>query len=484
MIAVCCYPLRHVSHSTSAVAKEGHMAVTVQMQFTSAVTEMYQDAFVGSAIENGTTIIQFDLRQHDFHYELGRQTKICWRKESYHVDVHELSTFHNPITYRFIVAQGSYMNDNDQRIYFTPTIKGVSTSQHMSHSVVRLACYLAVVCGVSLRHIALLFSALFLIPISKSSIKRWIDDIGSHLPTPEEMLRHLLALTPVTECHIDGYYPLGTDHCVMVVKDEHDRILMTHEAASENGDDARQFLQRLKDHGLKVTAAFSDYSQSFTEAIKAVYPHARFQADHFHTVKNIWGHLKKSLLSYRRKIKAHGEAHHDEHVMERAKTLWKLRWSLLKKPANLSLEEKQAIAALESEDAGFGQSFRHIIRQLVNIFDHTHSEAQARIRLKQLRQDIDTLEDKNLEKILTFFDDHWEQAFRYLRKKGMGKHRRGSNSESGMRLLRRLEKNHDGIRSATTRQHYIQIYQAMKYLSLDIADFLEKGPQMAELPCV
>ena len=42
----------------------------------------------------------------------------------------------------------------------------------------------------------------------------------------------------------------------MVVKDEHARILMTDEAASENGDDARQFLQRLKDHGLKVTAAF------------------------------------------------------------------------------------------------------------------------------------------------------------------------------------------------------------------------------------
>ena len=296
------------------------MAVTVQMQFTSAVTERYQDAFVGSAIENGTTIIQFDLRQHDFHDELGTQAKICWRKESYHIDVHELSTFHNPMTYRFLVAQGFYMNDHGQRIYFTPTIKGVSTSQHMSHSVVRLACYLAVVCGVSLRHIALLFSALFLIPITKSSIKRWIDDIGAHLPTPEEMLRHLLALTPVTECHIDGYYPLGTDHCVMVVKDEHDRILMTHEAASENGDDARQFLQRLKDRGLKVTAAFSDYSQSFTEAIKSVYPHARFQADHFHTVKNIWGHLKKSLLSYRRKIKAHGEAHHDEQVMERAKT--------------------------------------------------------------------------------------------------------------------------------------------------------------------
>jgi len=208
------------------------MAVTVQMQFESPITEMYQDAFVGSALENGTTIIQFDLRKHDFQHALGTKAKLCWRRESYHVDVHELSTFYNPIMYRFILAQGSYLDSNNQRIYFTPTIKGVSTSQHMSHSVLRLSCYLAVVCGVSLRHIALLFSSLFLVSITKSSIKRWIDDIGSHLPTAEEMLQQLLAITPATECHIDGYYPLGTDHCVMVVKDEHDRILIR---VSKNG---------------------------------------------------------------------------------------------------------------------------------------------------------------------------------------------------------------------------------------------------------
>jgi Transposase len=454
------------------------MAVTVQMQFESAVTEMYQDTFVGSSIENGATVITFDLRQRDFQQELGATSPLSWRKAAYHVDIHELSTFHNPIKYRFILAQGAYLDAKNQRLYFTPEIQGVSTAQHMSHSIIRLACYLAVVCGVSLRHIALIFAALFLIPITKSSIKRWIDDIGSHLPSQEEMLRQLVALTPATECHIDGYYPLGTDHCVMVIKDEHDRILMTHEAASENGDEARQFLQRVKDCGLKVTAAFSDYSQSFTEAIKAVYPQARFQADHFHTVKNIWGHLKKALLSYRRKIKADGEAKHDQECLALAKTLWQLRWSLLKKPTNVSAEEKQAIAELEREDQGFVRSFRSIIRQLVNIFDHSHSEAQAKLRLQQLRKDIRAVDDDHLEKILTFFDDHWEQALRYLRKKGMGTYQRGSNSESGMRLLRRLEKNHDGIRSAPTRQHYIQIYQAIKYLSLDIAEFIEKGPQM------
>ena len=45
------------------------MAVTVQRQCESAVTEMYQDAFVGSSIENGSTIIKFDLRQRDFQQE-------------------------------------------------------------------------------------------------------------------------------------------------------------------------------------------------------------------------------------------------------------------------------------------------------------------------------------------------------------------------------------------------------------------------------
>ena len=436
------------------------MAVTVQMQFASVVTEIYQDAFVGSSIENGTTVRQFDLRRHNFHQELGTQATLCWRKASSHVDVHELSTFHTPMLYRFILAQGSYLNDKKQRIDFTPAIKGVSTSQQMSHSVLRLSCYLAVVCGVSLRHVAVLFAALFLIPMTKSSIKRWMDDMGSNLPTPEEMLRQLLALAPATACHIDGDDPLGTDHCVMVVKDEHDRILMTHEAASENGDDARQFLQRCKALGLHGTAAFSDDSQSCTAAIKAVYPQARLQADHFHTVKHIWGHLKKSLLSSRRKVKARGEAQQHAASMALAQKLWTLRWSLLKKPSNVSVEEKQAMTALASEDEGFVHRFRRMIRQLVHLFDHAHSEAQAKRRLQQLRKEIRAVDDAHLEKMLTCFDDHWEQAWRYLRQKGLGKHRRGSNSESGRRLLRRLEKNHDGIRSAATRQHYMQLYQA------------------------
>jgi len=73
------------------------MAVTVQIEFESAVTQMYQDVFVGSSIEKGTTRIEFDLRQLDFQREFGTTSTIYWPKEAYVIDIHELSTFHNPI---------------------------------------------------------------------------------------------------------------------------------------------------------------------------------------------------------------------------------------------------------------------------------------------------------------------------------------------------------------------------------------------------
>jgi hypothetical protein len=142
------------------------------------------------------------------------------------------------------------------------------------------------------------------------------------------------------------------------------------------------------------------------------------------------------------------------------------------------------MTALESEDEGVVPSCRSLIRQRVPRCAHAHSEAPATLRRQQLRKDSQARDAPPREKIPPCCAAHWEQALRYLRHKGMGTHRRGANAESGMRLLRRLEKNHDGLRSAATRQHAMQIYQAIKYLSLDMAAFIEQGPHMAELPGV
>jgi len=142
------------------------------------------------------------------------------------------------------------------------------------------------------------------------------------------------------------------------------------------------------------------------------------------------------------------------------------------------VEAQQAMTARDSDEAGCVHRCRSLLRPLVHLFDHAHRAAHAQRSLPQRRNESRAVDDAHLEKRLTCLDDHGEHALRYLRQKGLGTHRRGSNSASGMRRLRRLEQNHDGIRSAATRQHDMQLDQAIKYLSLDIAAFIEKGPQI------
>ena len=84
------------------------MGVVIEAVFESAVTESNKDAFSGSCIENGKTVIKFDMRKKDWQKILKTESEIKWHSETYMVDVHEFSTFHNPIVCRFIMNRGYY----------------------------------------------------------------------------------------------------------------------------------------------------------------------------------------------------------------------------------------------------------------------------------------------------------------------------------------------------------------------------------------
>ncbi len=161
------------------------MPITIQTQFTSAVVEASEDVFTRSYTEEENTVTEFDMRKRDYQKEEGISSEIHWPEKTYNVDVHEFSTFHNPIVYRFISAQGWYYDDQGSRVWFTPKISEISAQQHVTENVIRLACFLAVICGVTLRNISTIFTVLFQIPVSKSSVRRWIDEIGSSLPSEE-----------------------------------------------------------------------------------------------------------------------------------------------------------------------------------------------------------------------------------------------------------------------------------------------------------
>ena len=73
------------------------MAVTVQRQCASAVTAMSQDALVGSAMANGTTLILVALRPHACQAAWGTQARRCRRQAPDAVARQALSTCHPPI---------------------------------------------------------------------------------------------------------------------------------------------------------------------------------------------------------------------------------------------------------------------------------------------------------------------------------------------------------------------------------------------------
>ena len=96
-----------------------------------------------------------------------------------------------------------------------------------------------------------------------------------------------------------------------------------------------------------------------------------------------------------------------------------------------------------------------------SIFEDSKDEAEAREALESLKRQGWAAESEHHEKSVNFLEDTFEQATTHLREKGV---KRNSLAESGMRTLRRLELEHDGFRVEDSREDFLRIYQAVKYL--------------------
>lgn len=71
--------------------------------------------------------------------------------------------------------------------------------------------------------------ALFQVTVSKSAIDRWVYEVGDSLPSEEEMIKLLHKEKPITQGHFDELFLLGTDKCLVALKDEHGRIVAAQE---------------------------------------------------------------------------------------------------------------------------------------------------------------------------------------------------------------------------------------------------------------
>ena len=66
---------------------------------------------------------------------------------------------------------------------------------------------------------------------------------------------------------------------------------------------------------------------------------------------------------------------------------------------------------------------------------------------------------------MKFLEESFDQATTYLREEDV---RRNSLSETSMRTLRRLEQEHDGFRTDDSRDDFVRVYQAVKYLGWSV----------------
>lgn len=441
----------------------------IQLPVTTEVLEKNGDLKPRGKAENNRIIIEVDTRERDYHKLLGipRRTKIGWSNVRT-FEVQELSGFAWPILYRITTADGSFKNAQGQRVHFTPEIAGLSTYRKVSDVVLRLGIYLYVIVGLGARQVSELMKLLFQVTISKSSIDRWVEEVADSLPSQDEIIKQMQQRMPITEGHLDEIFPLGTSACVLVLKDEHGRIVTAKEVAQRDEEHVKPFLERLRGLGLQIATFYIDHWQAYFNAIGAVYPQANLQYDYFHILQNIWRKVWAEFRRHRRDLQARGEAAetrwYSKKLLRMAAELWKHRYLFFTADENLTAKQKETMREVlrTQPEMSFLRGF---LDKVWAIFEGPTTELEAQAKLAELKQYAAYKTEGGYRKSISFLDEHFKNMTTFLRVPGI---QRNSEAETGMRILRRWERNHDGFRSETGRSNALRIYQAVMYLDWSI----------------
>jgi hypothetical protein len=144
--------------------------------------------------------------------------------------------------------------------------------------------------------------------------------------------------------------------------------------------------------------------------------------------------------------------------------LWKNRHLFFTAEENLSATEKETMQAVLTQQPEISY-LRGFLQKVRGIFEGPITEAKAQEKLAELKKYAAYQTDKGYTKSISFLAEHFPSMTTFLRVPGV---QRNSLAESGMRVLRRPESNHDGFRSDKGRHNALKIYQAVMYLDWSI----------------
>lgn len=447
------------------------MALYITVPISTEVIESNPDCKMSAEYENGVLVITIDTREQNHHQRLGIGTKVTltWGKE-HSFEVQELSAMAWPIGYRVLTRDGYYLEEDGTRVHFTTQANGIDSRRGASEVLIRAAVLLVIIAGIGYRRVAWLLEQLFHVETSKSALHRWVEEVASELPNADEIIKKLNEKSPIKEGHFDELFPNGSDSCVLVLKDEHGRIVATQEVDKRDEQTVKPFFERIKRLGLDIKAFYIDGCKTYYNVIRAVYgKEVAIQYDYFHIMQNAWRHLWKWAVSHRRQIQASSEEvqtpWYKKKLEALAKSLWDNRYLLFKSEQRLSEEEKQQLTEIVEADQKVGR-LRAFLGGVWAIFDNNKDQQQAKESLSSLKQlPVDRKNKKPFQQVTDFLEENFEWMTAYLRYDGV---KRNSLAESGMRVLRRLEISHDGFRSETGRNNCLRIYQAVKYLGWSV----------------
>lgn len=448
------------------------MAVTLRVPISTAVVEQNSACVVKAEFENDSAVIYLDLRRQHHHeiLDIGRRTRLHWSKEPRTFEAQELSAFPWPIRYHVTTADAWYYDAEDRRVHYSPPILGLDSHAKVSDAVKRAAVLLVVIGAIGYRRVAWLLQQLFRVTTSKSSLARWVKEVAATLPSREEIVERLNQDKPITEVHFDEIFPKGKagPGCVLVVKDEHSRIIASQRIEHRDEEHVVVFLQWLHGLGLKIRTFYIDTCSTYRKTIPQVFKDARIQLDYFHIIQNVWRHLWKFFVSRRRAIASRAENSKTPWYKARmkalARSLWENRHILFKGERKLTPEDRTKLTEICEAD-GKIRGIRAFLSGVWNIFENSKDQEEAKKALEELKRQESAMDSKHHKKALDFLEDTLEQATTYLREEDV---QRNSLAECGMRILRRLEQEHDGFRTDDSREDFLKIYQAVKYLGWSV----------------
>jgi hypothetical protein len=447
------------------------MALEILVPVSTEVIEENPECVIGGEYKDGALVIKIDAGEQDHYWQLGLppETAIHWVR-TYTVTVQELSGLSWPIRYEVTTGEGWYVDEQGHRQYFTPEVKGLNLHKGVSDVVMRAGVLLSIIAGVGCRRTVWLLEVLFHVVVTKSSVDRWIDEVAEGLPPAEGIIRELNKRQPIREGHLDELFPRGRNGiCELVLRDEYGRIITTEEIQARDEEHVKPFLLRLKRLGLTIQTFYIDHCKAFRNAIREVYPEANIQYDYFHIIQNIWKKVWSYFVTHRREVKSRSEKvttpWYRARLKALAERLWENRHLLFKADEKMTSQEREELLSLLEDDRKVSR-MRSVLLGVWHVFRDSTTEEEARKALEELKPiTIEPKAKEVLKKVHAFLDENFDNMITYMKVSGV---RRNSLSESGMRMLRRLEVEHDGFRSQKGRQNCLRIYQAVKYLGWSV----------------